>query len=45
MFYMAESFNQPINHFKTDNITNLIVIFTSAKSFDQDISSRNITNV
>jgi hypothetical protein len=45
MFQNATNFNQPLNHFKTNNLTALQNTFYNATSFDQDLSNRNVEKV
>ncbi|MDR0650466.1 MAG: DUF285 domain-containing protein, partial [Candidatus Peribacteria bacterium] len=42
MFYNASSFNQPVNHFKTKNITNLQSTFQGATGFNQPLDQWDV---
>ncbi|MDR0650464.1 MAG: DUF285 domain-containing protein [Candidatus Peribacteria bacterium] len=44
MFYNASSFNQPMNHFNTENVTSLQNTFR-ATSFNQPLDQRNVSSV
>ena len=43
--FAYSNFNQPINNWNVNNVTNMYRMFRNAQSFDQDISSWNVSNV
>ena len=45
MFNGATSFNQPLNDWNTESVTNMNLMFISASSFNQDISGWNVSAV
>ena len=45
MFNKAESFNQYLNNWNTENVTNMSCMFYSAESFNQPLNNWNTENV
>ena len=45
MFLLASSFNQPLDHWNTENVTDMSRMFSYAKSFNQPLNSWNTENV
>ena len=45
MFQDAISFNQPIGDWEFPNVTNMTGMFWGATSFDQNLSSWNLTGI
>nr|WP_275667565.1 BspA family leucine-rich repeat surface protein [Williamsoniiplasma luminosum] len=44
-FASAESFNQPLNNWKTSNVTDMSYMFYAAKTFNNDLSGWDVTKV
>ena len=45
MFALAESFNEPIRHWKTGKVTDMSSMFQQSYVFDQDISDWDTSQV
>lgn len=45
MFWGAENFNQPLNHWNVANVENMQRMFMNAKAFNQPLDSWNVANV
>ena len=45
MFWGAENFNQPLNHWNVVNVENMQRMFMNAKAFNQPLDSWNVANV
>tara|TARA_R110000737_G_scaffold346753_1_gene376932 strand:- start:144 stop:1757 length:1614 start_codon:yes stop_codon:yes gene_type:complete len=45
MFYNAKLFNQPLNRWDTQNVTNMTALFADTEHFNQSINSWNTENV
>ena len=45
MFREAETFNQPLNKWRTSKVTDVGYMFYQAKDFRQDINSWDVSNV
>ena len=44
MYIFCTSFNQPVNHYKTDAVGRFDNMFSGCTAFDQDISGFNISS-
>jgi surface protein len=42
MFHDASAFNQPLDHWNIDNVTNMVKMFSDATSFNQSLDKWNI---
>ena len=45
MFYLNNTFNEPIGSWNVSGATNMAAMFSSASTFDQDIGSWDVSNV
>ena len=45
MFDGASAFNQPLNDWQVDNVTNMMAMFHGAKSFNQPLNDWRVDNV
>jgi surface protein len=45
MFYLNNTFNEPIGAWNTSNVSNMFAMFSGASAFNQDIGSWDVSNV
>jgi surface protein len=45
MFYYATGFNQPLNHFNTENVTDMHFMLAGTENFNQPLNNWNVSNV
>nr|WP_307921416.1 BspA family leucine-rich repeat surface protein [Mycoplasmopsis bovis] len=45
MFFEAKKFNQDISKWNTENVTNMIGLFSGAENFNQPLNSWNVSKV